>query len=356
MFYIEALEQHRRATRKEIQRQILRLVVVKVKKKAIRWFSTGVGTMTTEEAIVKLGKDFPHLNWAFVPENIGQSSEIMSYWPGEVFEDVMICVLKANHVREQYHRQDFFFLNFAYRHDYRALSTRSDNELTIKENDCYIGQPFSGYAILGDSKEDIVIIGVLIQRNAFFREYLSALSADSSMFNFFLDPQKDRFSEDAIHLTFDSSHPIRQLLELMVVEYAQKTTDTQAILKPLTLALLMHVARQYHRFTTKKSNLSLPDQILLYMIEHMDRVTLDMVASQFSYHPNYVSSLLRQKTGKTFSKILLEQRMERALALLRGTSLAVEEIAAMVGYNDTSNFYRAFRAKYRVSPREYCRQ
>ncbi len=107
------------------------------------------------------------MNWAFVPENIRENDEIMSYWPGDPAEDIMICVLKAPHVHEEYHRQDFFFLNFAYRRDYQALSKRSDNLLTIKENDCYIGQPFSGYAIRGDSEEDIIIIGVLIQKNAF---------------------------------------------------------------------------------------------------------------------------------------------------------------------------------------------
>lgn len=309
--------------------------------------------MTTEEAIVKLGNDFPLLNWAFMPENIREADEIMSYWPGEPAEDVMVCVLKAAHVREEYHRQDFFFLNFAYRQDYQALSMRSDNLLTIKENDCYIGQPFSGYAIRGDSDEDIVIIGVLIQRNPFFREYLPALSADNSMFHFFLDPQTDRFSENVIHLTFNVFHPLRKLLELMVLEYAQKTEDTQAILKPMTLTLLMHVAREYRRTAAGSANLSVSDQIIRYMSEHTDRVTLGMIASRFSYHPNYISSLLRQETGRTFSEILLEQRMDRALALLKGTNLSVEEVAAMVGYNNASNFYRAFRGYYHVSPREY---
>ena len=131
--------------------------------------------MCIEEAIQKLGNDFPNLNWAFVSETIRESNEVMSYWPGEPNEDVLVCVLKARHVNEMFHRQDFFFLNFAYRQDYQALSATSDNLLTIKENNCYIGQPFSGYAIRGESDEDIVIIGVLIQRDAFFREYSSIL-------------------------------------------------------------------------------------------------------------------------------------------------------------------------------------
>ncbi len=309
--------------------------------------------MVLEDAIDKLGRAFPNLNWSFVPENIRETDEIMSYWPGEADDDVMVCVLKARSMNEVFHRQDFFFLNFAYRQDYQALSARSDNLLTIKENDCYIGQPFSGYAIRGESAEDIVIIGVLIQKDAFFREYLSALAVDNSMFHFFLDPRTDYFSENMIHLTFDGCHPVRKLLELMVLEYADRNEDTQNVLKPMTLTLLMYVAREYRKTSFQSDGGSLSDQIIRFISEHSDKATLGMIASHFSYHPNYISALLRQETGRTFSDILLEQRMDRALALLQGTNLSVEEVSAMVGYNNTSNFYRAFRAYYHASPRGY---
>ena len=80
---------------------------------------------------------------------------------------------------------------------------------------------------------------------------------------------------------------------------------------------------------------------------------MGMIAAHFSYHPTYISALLRRGTGRTFSEILLEQRMDRALALLKATTLSIEDVAAMVGYGSTSNFYRAFRGYYHVSPREY---
>ena len=52
------------------------------------------------------------------------------------------------------------------------------------------------------------------------------------MFRFFLDPQTDRFSDEFIHLSFEKTSPVRTLLELMVIEYADKKADTQLILKP----------------------------------------------------------------------------------------------------------------------------
>ena len=45
--------------------------------------------------------------------------------------------------------------------------------------------------------------------------------------------------------------------------------------------------------------------------------------------------------------------MSRAVILMKNTTLSNEEIAAMLGYSDQSNFYKAFREFYGVSPREY---
>lgn len=39
--------------------------------------------------------------------------------------------------------------------------------------------------------------------------------------------------------------------------------------------------------------------------------------------------------------------------LMKGTTLSNEEIAAMLGYSNSSNFYKAFKDYYGVSPREY---
>lgn len=82
-------------------------------------------------------------------------------------------------------------------------------------------------------------------------------------------------------------------------------------------------------------------------------MTLGELSARFSYHPNYISALLPRETGKKFSELLLEKRMERATLLLRNTSLSIEEIAAMLGYSNHSNFYKAFKEYYHASPREY---
>jgi len=305
-------------------------------------------------AINKLSHDWEHLNWDFRDFSLDGKPDKMSQWQGDPNEDIMIVVFKGNHISEPFHRQDFFFIDYAYHLDYNALSAKFDNLITVREGDCYIGQPFSGYALRGDSEgDDIIMIGVHIKKEAFFREYLPALSMDADMFRFFLDPQTDRFSDEFIHLSFERSSPVRTLLELMVMEYADKKDDTQLILKPMVLSLFMHIARRYRLEKPNTTADTLPGRIVQYIHSHPESVTLKEIADHFSYHPNYISTLLHQSLGKTFSQIVLEKRMERAVILLRGTSLSIEEIATMLGYSNHSNFYKAFREYYGRTPREY---
>ena len=303
-------------------------------------------------AIQKLTADFMRIHWKYLDVPAGSPREKTQLWPGGPDEEVMICVADSQATNEMFHRQDFFFFNFAYRGDYDAVSYRSDNRITIREGECYIGQPYAGYAISG-AKSDGLIVGVLIQTDAFFKTFLHTLSADAKLFRFFLEPQTNEFSDSFIRLRFDDPFSIHALLDIMIVEYANRREDTQAILQPMALTLMMQVARQYRKSAIVPVDETPAEKIVRYMNEHTEVVTLKDIATHFSYHPNYVSTLIRREFGKTFSEILLAQRMERAKVLLGGTKLPIEEIAFMLGYSNSSNFYKAFREYYHAAPREF---
>ena len=59
--------------------------------------------------------------------------------------------------------------------------------------------------------------------------------------------------------------------------------------------------------------------------------------------------------GTTFAEVLETIRREMALKLLRDKSLAVYEVAFLLGYSEPSTFYRAFRRWEHTSPHEYRR-
>lgn len=308
-------------------------------------------------AINKLGREFDDLNLTFHKMDTDNPSDVTSYWPGPDDDDIMVCVFNSvngNEINEPFHRQDFFFINYAYKNSYHALSSKYNNLIVIQEGELYIGQPYSGYALRKEKgTEDIVIFGILIQKDSFFREYLPIVYTDSDLFRFFIDPQTNKFSDEFIHLSATQDHAIRSILELMVIEYADRKEDTQRILKAMLQTFLLEIARRYK--IERKGNVpkSVSEQILAYMGDHSDIVTLKDIAIHFNYHPNYISSLLRNETGRKFTEILLEKRMERALLLMKNTTLSIEEISAILGYSNHSNFYKAFKKYYGITPRDY---
>ena len=306
-------------------------------------------------SIKKLGVDFNSLDLTFHKMETNIQNDITSYWPGEETEDILVCVFKGKQIQEPFHRQDFFFINYAYKNSYQALSEKYNNLITINENECYIGQPYSGYALRANDPEEVIIIGILIRKETFFKEYLPTIYTSSSLFHFFVEPKINKFSDEYIHLSLQKEHPIRTLLELMALEYANKKNDTQAVLKSLLQTLLLEIARRY-KIEDVKSKQGLIEEIVSYIEEHSDNVTLNDVAANFSYHPNYISSFIHKETGKNFKDILLESRMKRADLLLKNTSLSIEEISSLIGYSDHSNFYKAFKEYYKITPREYIKK
>lgn len=309
-----------------------------------------------EIAIEKLQEEYSQLDFSYHDMPMGDRNEKMYWWPGPPEEDILICVHKSNGQRELFHRHDYFYFNYTYKGCYESLSYKYDHKITIRENELYAGQPFAGHAVHIQPNQETIMIGVLVKRDAFFRAFLPMLSTNSKLFHFFIDPTTNHFSEEFIHFEVEDNCMVRTLLEMMVIEYADKKPDTQAILKPLVLTFLMHISRQYTADQPAPSDETLSENILRYMGENIGYVTLKDIAAKFSYHPNYISTLMRRELGRSFSELLLEQRMERALALLRGTSLPIEEIALMLGYSNSSNFHKAFREYYHCSPREYIKR
>lgn len=304
-------------------------------------------------AVDRLRNEFSTLDWTYHIVEIDGQTENMFCWPGTSEEEIIIVVHQSGGRQELFHRHDYFYFNYTYQGEYDSISFKYDHRITIHEGELYAGQPFAGHALCVHDNKKTTIIGVLIQKTAFCRSFLPMLSGNPKLFHFLLDPATNEFSDEFIHFKIEDDCNIRTLLEMMVIEYADRQEDTQAVLKPLTLSFLMQIARQYACANRETASGRPSEKIVQYIGEHFDTVTLKEIAKRFSYHPNYISTLLHREVGKSFSQILLELRMERALILLKGTNLPVEEIALALGYNNNSNFYKAFRDYFHISPREY---
>lgn len=310
--------------------------------------------MNMEEAIEILNHNYHERVWDHNETARTEEEKMMVPWPGTEEEQIVISAHKDVGIFQKFHRHDFFFVNFAYRGDFKALTREDDQTITIHENDCYMAQPYSGYAITADAGSENTIIAILIKRNGFFNEFFAPLSSSLKLFNFFLHAENDPKSDTAFYIPFETGEPIRPLVELMCIEYAGKDEHTQTILKPLVLAFFLYLMKRCEEIAVdEQAPLPLARQLEQYIRDHCAHISLQALADHFAYHPNYISSYLKKSLGKGFSQIVLEQRMKNAKRILLYSSLSVERTAQMIGYPDPSNFYKAFREYYHMTPKQF---
>lgn len=67
----------------------------------------------------------------------------------------------------------------------------------------------------------------------------------------------------------------------------------------------------------------------------------------------HVNRVIRESTGQTATELINELRLARAAAQLRMTDRPVARVAGDCGVPNLSHFYRLFKGRYRLTPRQY---
>lgn len=96
--------------------------------------------------------------------------------------------------------------------------------------------------------------------------------------------------------------------------------------------------------------------IMNYIQNHYQNVTLDVLVEQFHLTKPYLSKYIKLKAGRTFQEAVKAARMKKARILLKESSQTVESIAASVGYENVEHFNRLFKKLYNMTPSQYQRE
>lgn len=95
-------------------------------------------------------------------------------------------------------------------------------------------------------------------------------------------------------------------------------------------------------------------QAASYISEHfMEDISLSGIAGQLCISPYKLSRIFSGIFHINFNQYLNEIRLDYASHLLRTTGQPVTDIMISSGFSSQTTFNRTFKAKYRISPREY---
>ncbi|AZN42799.1 response regulator transcription factor [Paenibacillus albus] len=120
--------------------------------------------------------------------------------------------------------------------------------------------------------------------------------------------------------------------------------------------LLLRLSEVHRSLNVRKQgrNEQMLEKCLSWIQEHyQEDVTLEMAAERYHFNASYFSTLIKSRTGRSFSDHLMEARMRRAKELLGAGQLKIYEISEQCGYRDTKYFTRVFKRQVGVSPEAY---
>ncbi|WP_394525188.1 helix-turn-helix domain-containing protein [Lacrimispora sp. JR3] len=85
-------------------------------------------------------------------------------------------------------------------------------------------------------------------------------------------------------------------------------------------------------------------------------LSLNECADVLSYHPNYISRVLKREKGVSFTDMINEEKLKIAKYLLLTTTDPISEISAKLNYNNVQNFIRFFKNQVGITPSAYRKQ
>jgi len=86
---------------------------------------------------------------------------------------------------------------------------------------------------------------------------------------------------------------------------------------------------------------------------YMDNIGLEEIAHELGIHRVYLSNIFKTEIGKSFSKYLLQYRIQKAIELMTATELKNYEIAERTGFANSQQFSSSFKKVTGITPTEF---
>ena len=239
-------------------------------------------------------------------------------------------------------------------------------EIVLRRGDIFIPNQYTVFSREPLGENDIMVS--FIVKPQFLEEVCLQLKAGSPLSDFMLDTLRQEVNWNRyLHFTDVDDIAVTDLVETMV--YAafpyldnDNITCGSAPEPQLTAYLLTGLFMSLSRNLEALSEDSpanydemVRQAVRTYIGSEYKTGSLKELAARMNQSESSLSRQVKSLFGFTFKELLLQRRFERAVRLLEQTDLPVSSIAEAVGYENTSFFYRRFRALYGISPKDYRR-
>jgi AraC-like DNA-binding protein/mannose-6-phosphate isomerase-like protein (cupin superfamily) len=246
------------------------------------------------------------------------------------------------------HHHDFiefyFFIsgNVTYLTEGKTYSLKPGDIILINSTELH-------QAIINDHKVPYERIVLWINKS-----FLESLSTDeTNLAKCFEDPNK----EAVVRVGFEMQQNIKSILQKIIAFEKYKGFGSDLLNKAYIIELLVNINMLLYNNNNKldvdiKKN-NLIDEIIHYINSHIDEeITIDRLSEQFYLSKYHLLREFKKYSGTTLHKYIVQKKLIQAKYLILN-GLPIISVYEQCGFGDYSNFFRAFKAQYGVTPKHY---
>ncbi|MEH2958582.1 AraC family transcriptional regulator [Candidatus Merdisoma sp. JLR.KK006] len=312
-------------------------------------------TTTESEKYHLAHPDVLSIRYQKIAKTTYNSEEIYLFRCEDLLQNHNICINKdSRYTSIPLHLHTIIEFNYVYRG--AITHVINGEEIHLNTGDVLILDTNTPHEVRYIGEDDINMD--IVMRKCFFTtHFLSNLSSQGIVAQFISHILSDQ-TNSKHYLIFHTENDLllRTYIQQLMCEYYELQYRRSEIIDAYMVIIFTHLATLFqkntlNRYSLNKMNLTI--KILQYLEDNFKTATLLTTAETFGFSTAYLSTYLKKKTGKTFTELIMAQKMSQACFQLTNTDLPIYEIANGIGYENLGFFYKKFKRYYGMNPQEY---
>lgn len=269
--------------------------------------------------------------------------------------DIPFLVRKHSRFRDYpFHVHDWIEISYMYSGSCTQII--DSKEYIMKTGQLLLMAPNTIHSV-APLKRDDILIQIALGEKYLTQSFFNRLSSNSIVTNFFINAFNNTNLIDNFFLFHsEDSQRLRIFIEEFLCEWYDPSIASIDIQKNLFSLIITELVNIFNKTDSATSHIYKNRYILpslQYIEKNYKTATLKDAANHVGLNSNYLSSLLKKYTGKSFNELIQNEKLSACERLLVSSSMSITDIANYIGYQNISFFYKMFKNKYGCLPGEY---